>query len=157
MAGHKCPHTQGKPNVPAICHHASSRLAKTIYILGKCTVTKTGQSPIIRRVGQNHIYTVHIRYFWQGNHQIYGHIRCIYTVLANPNYMVIYKICLHMVLANPAHRRRPSPPSPPSCPSSLKTSLCLMLTWCRACVASTTTATSASPPSSASPRWQSPS
>ena len=22
--------------------------------------------------------------FWQGNHQIYGHIRCIYTVLVNP-------------------------------------------------------------------------
>jgi hypothetical protein len=36
------------------------------------------------RVGQNHICTVYIRYFWQGNHQIYGHIRCIYTVLANP-------------------------------------------------------------------------
>jgi len=39
------------------------------------------------RVGQNHIYTVYIRYFWyfwQGNHQKYGHIRCIYTVLANP-------------------------------------------------------------------------
>jgi hypothetical protein len=41
----------------------------------------------ICRVGQNHIYTVYIRYFWQGNHQIYGHIRCIYTVLANPEYM----------------------------------------------------------------------
>jgi hypothetical protein len=39
------------------------------------------------RVGQNHIYTVYIRYFWQGNHQIYGHIRCIYTVLANPTYV----------------------------------------------------------------------
>jgi len=36
-------------------------------------------------VGQNHTYTVHIRYFWQGNHQIYGHIRCIYTVLAYPS------------------------------------------------------------------------
>jgi hypothetical protein len=36
------------------------------------------------RVGQNHIYTVYIRYFWQGNHQIYDYIRCIYTVLANP-------------------------------------------------------------------------
>jgi hypothetical protein len=36
------------------------------------------------RVGQNHVYTVFIRYVWQGNHQIYGHIRCIYTVLANP-------------------------------------------------------------------------
>jgi len=39
------------------------------------------------RVGQNHIYTVCIWYFWQGNHQIYDHIRCIYTVLANPNYV----------------------------------------------------------------------
>jgi len=48
------------------------------------------------RVGQNHIYAVYIRYFWQGNHQIYrlklfiiilyGHIQCIYTVLANPVY-----------------------------------------------------------------------
>jgi hypothetical protein len=36
------------------------------------------------RVGQNHIYTVYIRYFLQGIHQIYGHIRWIYTVLANP-------------------------------------------------------------------------
>ena len=36
------------------------------------------------RVGQNHMYTVYIRYFWQENHQMYGHIRCICTVLANP-------------------------------------------------------------------------
>jgi len=36
------------------------------------------------KVGQNHIYTVYVRYFWQRNHLIYGHIRCIYTVLANP-------------------------------------------------------------------------
>ena len=42
-------------------------------------------SCILHRVGQDHIYTVHIRYFWQGNRQIYGHIRRIYTVLANPN------------------------------------------------------------------------
>jgi len=38
------------------------------------------------RVGQNHMY---IRYFWQGidgNDQMYSHIRCICTVLANPNY-----------------------------------------------------------------------
>jgi hypothetical protein len=31
-----------------------------------------------------YIYTVYIWYFWQGNHQIYGHIRCLHTVLANP-------------------------------------------------------------------------
>jgi len=30
---------------------------------------------------------VHIRYIWQGNRQIYGHIRCIYTVLSNPMYV----------------------------------------------------------------------
>ena len=43
------------------------------------------------RAGQNHICTVYIWYFWQGNHQIYGHVwyivRCIYTVLANPSYV----------------------------------------------------------------------
>ena len=36
------------------------------------------------RVGQNHVYTVYIRYFWQGNHRIYGHTQRVYTVLANP-------------------------------------------------------------------------
>jgi len=29
---------------------------------------------------------VYIQYFWQRNHQIYGHIRCMYTVLANPKH-----------------------------------------------------------------------
>jgi len=43
---------------------------------------------LIFRVGQNHIYTVYIRYFRQGNHQIYGNIRCMYTVLANPTYFI---------------------------------------------------------------------
>jgi hypothetical protein len=28
------------------------------------------------------IYGVYIRYFWQGNNQIWGHIRCIYRFLA---------------------------------------------------------------------------
>jgi hypothetical protein len=40
----------------------------------------------MNRVGQNHIYTVYIRYFWLGNHQIYGVCVRIYTVLANPIY-----------------------------------------------------------------------
>ena len=31
------------------------------------------------------MYGVYTRYLWQGNHQIYGHIRCMYTVLTNPN------------------------------------------------------------------------
>jgi len=30
------------------------------------------------------IYIRCIRYFWQGNHHVYGHIRCTYTVLADP-------------------------------------------------------------------------
>jgi len=33
------------------------------------------------------MYTVYIWYFWQVNHQRYGHIRCIYTALANPSYL----------------------------------------------------------------------
>jgi len=37
--------------------------------------------------GQDHIYSVYT-VFWQGNHRIYGHIRCIYTVLANPTDML---------------------------------------------------------------------
>ena len=47
----------------------------------------------ICRVGQNHIYiyiyiySVYIRYFWLGNHQIYGVYICTYTVLANPTYL----------------------------------------------------------------------
>jgi len=67
---------------------------------------------IINRVGQNHIYiyiyTVYIRCFWQGYHQIYDHIRCIYTVLANPRYTVFWQAnpeiyghirCIYSVLA----------------------------------------------------------
>ena len=34
-----------------------------------------------------YLYTVYIRYFKQGNHHTYGHIRHVYTVLANPNYI----------------------------------------------------------------------
>ena len=45
--------------------------------------------PRISRVGQNHIYTVYIRYFWLGNHQMYGHIRRTYTVLTNPTHFPI--------------------------------------------------------------------
>jgi hypothetical protein len=40
-------------------------------------------SYLTHRVGQNHTHTVRVQYLWQGRHQIYGHIRCINTVLAN--------------------------------------------------------------------------
>jgi hypothetical protein len=33
--------------------------------------------------GQNYIYVIY-RFFWQGNHLVYGPIKCISTVLANP-------------------------------------------------------------------------
>jgi len=68
------------------------------------------------RVGQNHIYAVYVRYGWQENHQKYGHIRCTYTVLANPIYdrmfsdfpakkhriYILYMVMV-MVMANPTH------------------------------------------------------
>ena len=53
---------------------------------GKDEVACTAGFTLITRIGQNHIYTVYIQCFWQGNHQIYGHIRCIRTVLANTTY-----------------------------------------------------------------------
>jgi hypothetical protein len=34
-----------------------------------------------------YIYTVYLRYFWQGSHQIYGHTRSIDTVLASPRHV----------------------------------------------------------------------
>ena len=32
-----------------------------------------------------------IRYFWLGNHHTYGHIRCVYTVLADPSVTALRK------------------------------------------------------------------
>ena len=62
--------------------------AQEIVLEGGWVARGDGQNriraPFMNRVGQNHIYTVCILYFWQGIHHIYGHIRCIYTVLANP-------------------------------------------------------------------------
>jgi hypothetical protein len=43
-----------------------------------------------------YIYTVYIRYFWLGNHQIYGVFIRIYTVLANPKKTT----CCHGCRAN---------------------------------------------------------
>jgi hypothetical protein len=33
-----------------------------------------GEKGRVTRVSQNHVCTVYTQYFWQGNHQIYGHI-----------------------------------------------------------------------------------
>ena len=35
------------------------------------------------------IYTVYIRCFWQGNHQVYGHIRWIYVCRVGQNHTFI--------------------------------------------------------------------
>jgi len=40
---------------------------------------------LISRVGPNHIYNMH-GVFWRGNHRKYGHVWCVYTVLATPTY-----------------------------------------------------------------------
>jgi len=36
------------------------------------------------RVGQSHIHTVYIHFFWQENYQMYVRIRCVYAVLVYP-------------------------------------------------------------------------
>ena len=55
------------------------------------STSKQGRSTLNRRVtrcvlrvGLDHLYTKYKRYFWQGNHQIYGHTPCIHTGLADP-------------------------------------------------------------------------
>jgi len=61
----------------------NSNLHQFFFLHQKGSGHQTGSGqPHMYRVGQNHIYTVYIRYIWQGFYQIYGHIRCIHTVLA---------------------------------------------------------------------------
>jgi hypothetical protein len=77
---------------PNICCFVLKHLRKHISPISQPSVSILAhQWPCsIVRVDQNHIYiyiyTVHIRLFWQGHHQTYGHIRCICTVLANPKH-----------------------------------------------------------------------
>jgi hypothetical protein len=49
------------------------------------------------RVGQNRKYTVYAQYFWQGNHQTYRQLQCVYTVLANPAYFFVTVIDLVVI------------------------------------------------------------
>jgi hypothetical protein len=62
-----------------------------------------------------YIYTVHMWCFWQGHHQIYGQIRCRYTVPANPTHHTVYRLTntvkattLKLVSAHPAWSREGS-------------------------------------------------
>jgi hypothetical protein len=38
-----------------------------------------------------------IWYSLQGYHQMYGHIQCIYMVLANPTYRMLQKKCIAII------------------------------------------------------------
>ena len=52
------------------------------------------------RVGQDHIYTVYsIRYIWQKNHRICGHIRCIHN--SGRTYILLNKAPLMYVTSSP--------------------------------------------------------
>ena len=73
-------------------------LCKTVYTdTDTDTVASTNIRPYIYAVYMYAVYirirfwpTLYIRYCWQGNHHIYGHVRCIYTVLAIPIYDRMY-------------------------------------------------------------------
>jgi hypothetical protein len=75
------------PKMPATFQEYFSRNTKRPWVSSRrqkraCYVVACLMYRVIR-VGQNHIHMVYIRCFLQGNNQIYGHIQCIYTVLAN--------------------------------------------------------------------------
>ena len=45
---------------------------------------------VCSRVGKNQTFigrSMYKRYFWQGDHHTYGHVQCVYTVLANPTHL----------------------------------------------------------------------
>ena len=56
---------------------------------------------------------MYIRYFWQGNYEIYSQIRCIYTVLANPINMCIYRCICVCVCVQTHNASSPLCPVPP--------------------------------------------
>jgi hypothetical protein len=61
----------------------------TLHTQPMCSCFATCACLRMCRVGQNHIHTAYIRYFWLENHQIYGVYIRIYTVLANPMYVLL--------------------------------------------------------------------
>jgi hypothetical protein len=75
-------------SLPRLSSHTSHHHAEAWqHVEVRSSMWSSDRSCVKARVGQNHIYTytVYIRYFWQGYHQIYGHIRCTYTALAYPS------------------------------------------------------------------------
>jgi len=61
------------------CRYACVYEYVRVTFRGKLWTTSVTSGLQNSRVGQNYNYTVYIRYFWQGDHQIYGHMRCIYN------------------------------------------------------------------------------
>ena len=73
-------------------HTCLALLVSSLHHSKPCTVT--AQQHVATHAGvakKKYIYIfIYIRYFWQGNHQIYGHIRCVCTILANPTHTHTY-------------------------------------------------------------------
>ena len=61
-------------------NHVNMQTLRRHHSKVTCHTTISDETTHMTRVGQDHIYTVYIRYLWLEDHQIYGHIRCIYTV-----------------------------------------------------------------------------
>jgi hypothetical protein len=116
-----------------------ARLAKYWWTLRLLFAQKILQKCLpkakIHRVGQNHIYTVYIWYFWQGIHQIHGHIRCIYTVLANPKNTARVPATKKNTAGVPATRVPATKSSAgrltPACVRMLSYAVCALIIWKR--------------------------
>ena len=72
--------------------------------------------------------TIYIRYFWQGNKQIHGHIWCIYTVLANPTYILKQRSIgatseVYLFPAKVGAKYAPGPTEPPRMPNFQQVSM----------------------------------
>jgi hypothetical protein len=82
------------------CIHTCTRIYVYMYILMATCEFKPymhtdDQCPssvsFIGLAGTMYIRCMYVRHFWQGIHQIHGHFRCEYTVLANPTHVSLGK------------------------------------------------------------------
>ena len=85
-AERQCVQQMHKCMILAVCLYTLAVIFASTFSLPKrtCIADWGFGAECMHRVGRNYIYTVYIRFSWQGNHQIYSHIRCIITVLAKP-------------------------------------------------------------------------
>jgi len=68
------------------CSICSWRSSNCCSLSSRCFTCGDGIRLGLAQTIHAYAYTVYVRYFWQGNYHTYGHIRCTYTVLANPTY-----------------------------------------------------------------------